>query len=166
MYTLPIALRSALKDPMRPVVDTAGALAHVRAEATPVVAVGDVVTGMFLDAGIVPAVMIIDFKTQRTQDLPELRAAVEKTGARVVPVVNPPAEITRDLWNAIVEALDDDEPVVLQVEGEEDLAVLPVLALAPDGFQVVYGQPGEGVVIVQVDDGSRAFARDFLKKME
>jgi hypothetical protein len=41
--------------------------------------------------------------------------------------------------------------VLILVKGEEDLAVIPAAILAPPGSLVFYGQPGEGVVICEVD---------------
>ncbi len=165
MYRLPDNLRASLKKPLSPVLSGAGAVSDAQ-RASYLVTVGDVVTQTFLDAGRVPDVMVVDFKTQREHDLPELREAVAATGARVVHVRNPAAEVTRDMWDALTLALSADEKTVLQVDGEEDLAVLPALVLARDGSIVAYGQPHEGVVLVNVDARSRAFARDFLKQME
>ena len=51
--------------------------------------------------------------------------------------------------------VDADEPRVLLVDGEEDLATLPAVLAAPDGASVVYGQPGEGMVLVTVTDAVR-----------
>jgi uncharacterized protein (UPF0218 family) len=40
------------------------------------------------------------------------------------------------------------------------------VALAADGASVVYGQPGEGMVHVVVDDEVRASARELLGRFE
>jgi len=37
------------------------------------------------------------------------------------------------------------------VDGEEDLAVIPCVLMAPEGSLILYGQPGEGVVLVETD---------------
>jgi uncharacterized protein (UPF0218 family) len=52
------------------------------------------------------------------------------------------------------------------VDGEEDLLVLVAVLYAPVGGLVVYGQPGEGVVVVRVTDAKRAEALGILKGME
>jgi uncharacterized protein (UPF0218 family) len=33
---------------------------------------------------------------------------------------------------------------VIFVDGEEDLAVIPLVIAAPDGAAILYGQPGKG----------------------
>lgn len=40
---------------------------------------------------------------------------------------------------------------MILVDGEEDLAVLPCILTAPSGSLVLYGQPGEGLVVCEVD---------------
>ena len=39
------------------------------------------------------------------------------------------------------------------VKGEEDLAVLPCLLIAPEDAVILYGQPNEGLVFVNVSEG-------------
>ncbi|HVL49594.1 MAG TPA: DUF359 domain-containing protein [Candidatus Thermoplasmatota archaeon] len=171
MYVLPPALRSALAKPMGPVLTTEAALAAV--EGHLLVAVGDVVTRTFLERGLRPALMVVDGKTHRTRPVDDVGALAKD--ARLVRVANPPATITRALWDAVADALAPDAPAraaaatrgtLVHVDGEEDLAVLPALALAPEGARVAYGQPNEGVVVVTVNEASRARARELLKAME
>ena len=54
----------------------------------------------------------------------------------------------------------------LVVDGEEDLLVLVAVAFAPLGGLVVYGQPGEGLVVVRVTAEKRGEAWELLKGME
>jgi uncharacterized protein (UPF0218 family) len=51
------------------------------------------------------------------------------------------------------------------VEGEEDLLTLVAMAVAPLGSFVIYGQPGEGLVVVEVDDAAKNRAWCFLEGM-
>jgi uncharacterized protein (UPF0218 family) len=51
------------------------------------------------------------------------------------------------------------------VEGEEDLAALPALMLAPEGALVLYGQPGEGIVAVRAGRESASRAREIYSRM-
>lgn len=164
MYRLPVALRAELARPMAIVRTTEEALAFSRGRE--VVAVGDVVTQMFLDAGVVPRVMVVDGVTQRMQKRAAALEHLPASGVEVVEVVNPPAEITRDLYVALERALAAPGPTVIHVTGEEDLAALPALVLARDGALVAYGQPHEGVVLVEVDGSSRERARALLHQME
>jgi len=159
---LPDDLRGAFKDPLGPVFTDADALLAADDAGTPLVAVGDVVTAHLRDAGHPPDVAVIDGKTERH--------AVDESISRSLPdpdveVSNPAATISRALLDALVTALDRDDSTTIGVDGEEDLAALPAILATPLGGCVVYGQPGEGMVLVPVTDESRALARDLLSRM-
>jgi len=68
--------------------------------------------------------------------------------------------------SALGDALSAGEPVMIEVDGEEDLAALPAIVAAPDGASVVYGQPGEGMVRVAVTPESRAEARELFEALD
>jgi len=55
--------------------------------------------------------------------------------------------------------------VLIVVDGEEDLAVLPCVITAPPGTVVLYGQPGEGVVLCEVDK-FKDIAEEFMDKFK
>ena len=68
---------------------------------------------------------------------------------------NPAGTITDDLWETIGKALqlcDNGECYVIDVAGEEDLAVLPCILMARKDATILYGQPNEGLVILKVSD--------------
>uniref|UniRef100_UPI002480868F DUF359 domain-containing protein n=1 Tax=Halorubrum sp. F4 TaxID=2989715 RepID=UPI002480868F len=67
---------------------------------------------------------------------------------------------------ALVDALSDPDPVTIEVDGEEDLAALPAILATSDGASVVYGQPGEGMVRVEVTPESRRTARELFEALE
>jgi uncharacterized protein (UPF0218 family) len=168
MLRLPGSLRAAFKNPLGPVYgDTDALLADA---GTPVVAVGDVVTAHLLAAGATPAVAVVDGLTKRgavDDDVAStLAAATAAPGTETVSVENPAGTITEALLAAVVDALAAPHPVVVDVDGEEDLAALPAVLAAPEGASVVYGQPDEGMVLVVVAADSRARARDLLSRMD
>jgi hypothetical protein len=53
-------------------------------------------------------------------------------------------------------------PSTIVVDGEEDLAVIPLVLTARDGAVVLYGQPREGIVLRIVDSEARNTAHRFL----
>ncbi len=118
--------------------------------------VGDVVTHNLQKRGIIPAIAVIDGQTMR---LPCNRVP-DLVGERIH-VINPPGTLTDDLIHALEQAVNRT-PVMIVVEGEEDLAVIPLVIAAPDGAVILYGQPHEGVVIRMVDAGAKAAARKLL----
>ncbi|MWG34272.1 GTP-dependent dephospho-CoA kinase family protein [Halomarina oriensis] len=162
MLELSEELRAELKDPVGPLyTDPAALLADA---GRPLVAVGDVVTTHLLRE-TTPDVALVDGLTKRTE-LPDDERVDTDAFDSVVHVENPAATLSRDLLVALADALASDESTVLLVEGEEDLAAVPAIAVAPDGASVVYGQPDEGMVHVRVDDETRAAMREFLARME
>ena len=162
---LQAAFRPELKEPLGPVYTDAEAL--LSEAGSPLVAVGDIVTYHLLEAGRVPDVALVDERTERTSVDPEIRAGV--TGFdRERSVTNPPATLTAGLLGTLCDAIRDADggTTLVDVDGEEDLATLPAILVAPEGSSVVYGQPGEGMVLVTVDRAATDRARDLLSRME
>lgn len=118
--------------------------------------VGDVVTSHLLRAGYLPYVAIIDGQTMRRP-----YEGVSIKDYRVIQVENPAGCITDALSHAAHEAANSFH-IVIQVEGEEDLAVLPLAQAAPDGSLILYGQPGEGVVVLEISDQTKKQVSDLL----
>lgn len=122
--------------------------------------VGDVVTDHLLQAGYPPDVAIIDGQTMRRP-----HPGVEIPCYRVLQVKNPPGYICDDLVAASGDAVSSLKTVI-QVDGEEDLAVLPLALVAPQGSVILYGQPGEGVVVLEITQSVQDQARLFLERFE
>lgn len=155
MLRLPEAHRDLLKIPFGTLYRDIGELLP-QIEGRAICAVGDVVTHNLLSAGIVPDIAIIDGYTMRTPCTCSPLLSARRVTAR-----NPPGTITDDL----VAAIDDvvrDPPGVIFVDGEEDLAVIPLVIAAPPGSAVLYGQPGEGVVLRIVDASAKRDAEAIL----
>ena len=121
-----------------------------------VYSVGDVVTQNLLDAGIIPDIAIIDGHTMR---MPCTRSPLLQE--RRLTAKNPPGTITDELVDAITEVVRDP-PGVIFVDGEEDLAVIPLVLVAPPGAAILYGQPGKGVVLRIVDESAKHEAESAL----
>lgn len=162
LVTLPDAARESLKEPMGPIETDAETL--LERTAKPLIAVGDVVTYHLLEADHPPDVALVDGYTERTAVDDEIEQRV--TANASVTVTNPPATITAALVCTLCEALENTEPTTILVDGEEDLATLPAILAAPDGASVVYGQPGEGMVHVRVDETVRTEIRELLARFE
>jgi uncharacterized protein (UPF0218 family) len=121
-----------------------------------VYAVGDVVTQRLLQNGIIPTLAVIDKRSMRApcDNIPEYQS--HRFSAH-----NPPGVITEELIGCIATALLV-EPSVIIVDGEEDLAVIPVVLSAPQGGILVYGQPQEGVVIREITQEAKKEAEVLL----
>lgn len=164
MYRLPEALRAQLARPLGPVLPAKEAAEQAR-KARVLCTVGDVTTAAFLEEGLKPRVMVVDNKTKRGAFEAPVQGRLPP-GTPVVDVENPAAQITDPLWQAIAGAVAHPGQTLIQVKGEEDLAVLPCVLLAPSGAVVAYGQPDQGIVLLTVDDAARERVRNLLKHME
>jgi uncharacterized protein (UPF0218 family) len=107
---------------------------------------------------------IVDFQTQRRHD-DELRLEVCKIGERVIKVTNPKGTITEALWTAIEQGISEPRSVRIEVTGEEDLAFIPCMILAPDDAVVVYGYPNRGLVLAWVTPANRKAVTEVLERM-
>ncbi len=162
LLVLPDDLRHELKEPMGPVETDADVL--LEAVDGPLIAVGDVVTYHFLQAGRAPDVAVVDERTKRSAVDEEIRETV--TESTNLEAVNPPAELSAEMIETLREAMTSDEPTTILVDGEEDLVALPAIVAAPEGASVVYGQPDEGMVHVKVSDEHRTEMRALLERFE
>lgn len=111
--------------------------------------VGDIVTRNALECGVFPAIAVVDGHTMR-----EPCETTPDVFQRIIRAKNPPGTLTDELICALEDAVASP-PALLVVEGEEDLAVIPLILTAPLGGVVLYGQPGEGVVLSVIDEAAR-----------
>ncbi|KTG08863.1 hypothetical protein AUR64_13695 [Haloprofundus marisrubri] len=164
MLRLPDDLRGAFKEPLGPVyTDTERLLSKAEGQ---IIAVGDVVTYHLRTADRDPDVAVIDGKTKREAVGDEIRRVLSGDNPRIE-VENPAATLSEELLAALREAVDSDEhTVVVVTEGEEDLATLPAILVAPVGSLVVYGQPDEGMVGVPVTPKAKTDARELMAQFE
>jgi len=162
MLTLPDDVRGSFKDPFGPVYTDAAAL--LADAGRPVIAVGDVVTYHLRRAGHAPSVALVDGKTKREAVDAEIREALSDPDHRR-DVENPPGALSESLLSTLAEAVAADDPITIVVDGEEDLAALPAVLVAPVGATVVYGQPDEGMVRVDVTDDAKAEMRSLIERM-
>jgi uncharacterized protein (UPF0218 family) len=125
-----------------------------------VYAVGDVVTRNLIARDISPDIAIIDGHT--------MRIPCSHTPILLAPrmrVRNPPGTLTRELIEAIGRAVTRP-PSLIIVSGEEDLAVIPLVLAAPEGGMVLYGQPGEGVVVREITGEAKRVAAEMFGLFE
>ena len=157
MFVLPDESRQLFKDPFGTLHRDIGTVLPELAGRT-VYSVGDVVTHSLQQNGITPAIAVVDGQTMRSPctKMPEIAGAC-------IRVKNPPGTITDDLIIALTHAVDHT-PVTILVEGEEDLAVIPLVIAAPLSSVVIYGQPNEGVVLRVIDESAKAAARRLLSQ--
>ncbi|MFA0833548.1 MAG: GTP-dependent dephospho-CoA kinase family protein [Methanobacterium formicicum] len=152
MLILNSKLRSEFKKPIGVLynsLDDAKDFINSRYPDNLLISVGDITTQNLQKAGLIPHLGIIDNVVERKP------AAYDVVYDNVtLNVKNPPGVITDQLQETIKEAfqlLKTGFRVLILVEGEEDLAAIPCILMAPSGSLVLYGQPGEGLVVCEVD---------------
>lgn len=114
------------------------------------ISVGDATFNNLMTNDIFPNVGIIDNLIQRKDHCWDYLPIDEILNAK-----NPAGTITEDLWETIEESIslaENGDNQLIVVDGEEDLAVLPCILIAPDNTIVLYGQPNEGLVLLNVSD--------------
>lgn len=164
LVRLPDENRDAFKEPLGPITTDADRLFT---ELTgPVITIGDMVSYHAQETGRIPDVAVVDGRTKRTAVDPTVETALAEVKVDRLDAINPPGTITDSLIHALSSALKRDEPVQVCVDGEEDLAAIPAILLAPDGATVVYGQPDEGMVVVDVNDQSQKMALELVRLFE
>ncbi|UCE80341.1 MAG: DUF359 domain-containing protein [Methanobacteriota archaeon] len=161
--TLPDDMRAELAKPFGRIVpeEDLGELLHGSPK---VISVGDVVTVTLLRMGIEPHVAVFDYRTRRSEHAGSERRIADMKGT-LVRVRNPPGTITRALWRAVRDAASCSGRTKIEVAGEEDLATLVAVATAPDGTHVIYGLPNKGLMVVSVEDSTRAVVVDAISRM-
>ena len=121
--------------------------------------VGDVVTEQLFCSKASWKVAIIDGYTKRERYVIDIPKDVV-----VITVDNPPGCISSMLITTVQEAVSNvKKQTVIHVNGEEDLALLPLLLFAQTETVLLYGQPNEGIVTLVVNDTSRKLAHEYLQ---
>jgi GTP-dependent dephospho-CoA kinase len=166
MYVLPDDLKDTLKGYIGQLVDEPALLELLKKE-NGIVSVGDKVTYTLLKHGFTPVLCIVDFLLERKPYPPEMKASIQGFGNVHLKIKNPPGTITDELWNAIKSVFENpnDGPVCIEVDGEEDLASLAAIYLAPPGVTVIYGLPNKGVVVVKATAAHKQKVKEVLDRM-
>ena len=162
---LPENLRDQLKNPLGNLIkdndpNKENVLKKIYAESI-IITVGDKTTENMVQLGLRPQIQIIDGLEKRNQRTVPVDDAINTK----LSCKNPPGEITEESMQIIQKAFSCESPVRIIVDGEEDLLVIPVCIFAPENSVVIYGQPNEGLVIVQITPEIRAKVQKILDAM-
>ncbi len=128
-----------------------------------VICVGDRVTQTCAKLGLTPRVAIVDYKIMRKKISEKNKKVLKKFGTVKLHAKNKAGTISLDAWNKVKEALEFAGAIVkIEITGEEDLLTLAAILNADTGYGVIYGQPGKGIVVVQVSDRKKQEITDML----
>ena len=125
-----------------------------------IITVGDATTERLLSFGITPDIAVIDGVERRS-----LRDYPINYPAKEMLCTNPAGMISRGAVQVLQSALETPAPVMVIVEGEEDMLALPLFTMAPKGSAVLYGQPLEGIVLVNITEEKQNQAKDLMNRI-
>lgn len=128
--------------------------------ATKIITVGDATTERIVSFGITPDIAVIDGVERRS-----LRNHSINYRAKEMFCTNPAGMISDEAIEVLQKALEASTPIRIKVQGEEDLLALPLFAMAPKGSVVLYGQPLEGMVLVNINEEKQNQAKELMNKI-
>lgn len=153
---LPASIRKKLKKPLGILLkEEVINLADI--DPQKIATVGDVVTKYFNDNLLTPKISAVDFYVGRKKEFSRLGQLGFLGEELVINVDNPSGCLTPQFFQKVSKVFleNKDKRIVIKVNGEEDLSVLPLVLAAPLGFSIFYGQPGEGLVRVDVSEKTK-----------
>ncbi len=128
--------------------------------ATKIITVGDATTERIVSFGITPDIAVIDGVERRS-----VRDRSINYRAKEMFCTNPAGMISDEAIEVLQKALEASTPIRIKVQGEEDLLALPLFAMAPKGSVVLYGQPLEGMVLVNINEEKQSQAKELMNKI-
>jgi uncharacterized protein (UPF0218 family) len=165
-YKLPDSLRETLKEPLGFLFNEEELFNYIKESNQKIVCVGDLVSYTLISHHFTPIFCIVDNHTKR-QDLDVSKVElIHEYGKRKITINNPAGVITYELWDQIETLLkNNDYEVLIEVNGEEDLASLAVILLAPSDVTIIYGMPDKGVVVVPATEHHKEKVKKIIAQM-
>ncbi len=125
-----------------------------------IITVGDVTTENAISAGINIFLQVVDLKTKRY----EAREFKHVPGAKQVE--NASGTISHDLFMLIRDVIYSGKQSRIEVVGEEDLSVLPIIYYSDDNTVVAYGVPDVGMACLKVNKDLKGHIIEMVERME
>ena len=135
--TLPQNLRPILQKPLGKILK----VVPLDIDSSKVITIGDITTQKFNEKNVGQFLSVVDFAVKRQKKFDKLSDLGFIENLETIKVNNPAGSITWDLFESVRKTFKTNDPKIILVAGEEDLAVLPVMLIAPLGFTIYYGQP-------------------------
>ena len=128
-----------------------------------VISVGDCTTDRIISLDIIPDILVIDGIERRTKRSQGLHSKI--MAAKELHCSNPPGSISKEAFLVLYQALAMQGPVKVIVNGEEDMLALPIIAIADEKTVVLYGQPLEGMVVVNINPEVQTKAKNLMERI-
>lgn len=124
-----------------------------------IIAVGDVTAKVLHENGISPFLEVVDLKTKRGTE----GSFASVSGSHKIR--NEPGTLSHDLF-FLIEKLLHGEGGRIEIDGEEDLAVIPIIFYSDKNTVVAYGIPDVGMACIQVSVEVKQLVNDLIERME
>jgi len=133
-----------------------------------IITVGDITTQALWLNKLPINLAIYDYRCQRQPIFSNFHKHLKKQADFFSLVRNDPGTIswqtTFSLTKILPEIIKTGQKGIIQVKGEEDLLVLPVILLAPLGTFIFYGQPQKGLVQIKVTEKAKTKTLKLIQK--
>ena len=177
-YLLPDNLRKSLSRPFGElIVDFDQWISVKDFDLSKTVTVGDAITKSFVKLNLIPRLAIVDLQINRKKAFSDIFELGFDENIKFERVKNPAGGISHDLINLVKDVFESDISAI-QIVGEDDLAVIPVVLSAPLSYEIYYGQParltsesvagrpGKGVVRIVVTEEKKNEIKNLISKFE
>lgn len=159
---LPEFLRESLKKPLGEIISEKE-IEKIKSEN--IISVGDVVTKMCNSLKVGQKISIVDFFVERQEKFSNISELGFKKNQKTTIIENKAGSINPLLFKIAYNFFKtNNNRLVIKINGEEDLCVLPFLLAAPLGFIILYGQPKTGIVKVIVSEEKKDYARSLVDR--
>jgi hypothetical protein len=128
-----------------------------RDEGKLVSSVGDRVTYTLVSNDFIPDIAVIDGKEMRMEV-----SLVDVNLFNIVVYVENKQGYVNIAIERVLKKYLESKPILLFVNGEEDLVGFPVVLALPIGSCMLYGQPKKGIVLVEIDEETKERAKNLL----
>lgn len=165
---LPLELRSELRKPFGKLIFDLSK-DQCRPKNGLIATVGDVTTKKFNDLELGQKISVVDFKVGRRKiysTLKDLDFSDSSYKSLKFKIINPPGRITPKLFDVCRKVWSEDKRIIVLINGEEDLAVIPLILTAPLGTSIFYGQPNRGVIKTEVTEVSKRRIYNLIKRFK
>lgn len=159
---LPEELKEKLRKPYGKVIDSFDKIKF----SGKLITVGDAVSYGAIKAKLNPDIIVFDLIEKRKPVSEDIRKTLGQFKGKDFFVVNPPGNITSELWDVVKKSLEIKDKVKIVVKGEEDLAVLPFILESPLDTTILYGLRDKGMVRVKVDKKLKDKCKRLIKEMK
>ena len=161
---LPQNLRDELKKPLGILIEKIDN--ETIKNCTYLITVGDETTKIFNNSSLKLNIAVVDFKVAGVKQFSDFKELGFLGAEEIVRVKNPPGHITPELFKTIFEIFKKkgNDQLIIKIDGEDDLSVLPLILSSPLRSCIFYGQPDKGIVSIAVDENVKNKTYDLMTR--